>query len=336
MTKFNLAQLILGAGLLTTAFYIGISTKNQNGAGATNPVEELANEDLTLRTPLLPADEAVPEPTRLPNLQEQLGNTERLPQVQQDSDKSAQKIRQPDFSFLKREQVSDQKLAVEDSLSALHPKEGPVFATPPPRNTPDGFTINEADLSRKDRALPELPSIGGPQANQNLPDRSLASEIPKSPPVFNPAAENQSFKPLLPLDETELKFREATGDVAAITNIGSNNNSVLIQDSTTGLDRRDTSPITISTGWNAESKLTPITRSDMESNVLNASAFRIHVVRTGESLQTIAARYYHSRDYYLEIYLANQDVLQSPINLTPGVSLKIPDLVKSQSAGTDR
>jgi hypothetical protein len=62
----------------------------------------------------------------------------------------------------------------------------------------------------------------------------------------------------------------------------------------------------------------------LESSV--RSSFRIHVVRTGESLQTIAERYYQSRDYYLEIYLANQDVLDSPIHLPPGISLKIPDL----------
>ena len=54
-------------------------------------------------------------------------------------------------------------------------------------------------------------------------------------------------------------------------------------------------------------------------------AGRVHVVEDGDSLWTIAERYYGSGVRYLEIFDANRDVLQSPDALTLGVSLRVPE-----------
>lgn len=53
-------------------------------------------------------------------------------------------------------------------------------------------------------------------------------------------------------------------------------------------------------------------------------SFQLHIVRPGESLPSITQHYLGSPDFYLDIYLANQDILTSPAGLTPGQSLKIP------------
>ncbi len=61
---------------------------------------------------------------------------------------------------------------------------------------------------------------------------------------------------------------------------------------------------------------------------IDTDSFRVHVTRAGDTLQSLASKYYGSVDFYLDIYLANQDQLDSPINLPPGKSLKIPDYGK--------
>lgn len=54
--------------------------------------------------------------------------------------------------------------------------------------------------------------------------------------------------------------------------------------------------------------------------------FRVHVVRPGETLQSISNAYFGSSDYYLDIYVANQSLLSDPADVPIGASLKIPGL----------
>lgn len=68
----------------------------------------------------------------------------------------------------------------------------------------------------------------------------------------------------------------------------------------------------------------PIAPRTAESTALGADGFRVHVVRPGETLQSLSRHYFGSPDYYLDIYSVNQDVLQSPGSIRTGQSLKIP------------
>lgn len=49
-----------------------------------------------------------------------------------------------------------------------------------------------------------------------------------------------------------------------------------------------------------------------------------HTVRSGETLTSIAAKYYSAPAGYLKIYNANRDVLSSPDKVKPGMVLRIP------------
>jgi nucleoid-associated protein YgaU len=51
-----------------------------------------------------------------------------------------------------------------------------------------------------------------------------------------------------------------------------------------------------------------------------------HVVREGETLYSLARRYYHDDRKFVEIFRANQDVLTTPDPLRPGTVLVIPEL----------
>jgi nucleoid-associated protein YgaU len=55
-------------------------------------------------------------------------------------------------------------------------------------------------------------------------------------------------------------------------------------------------------------------------------AVRRHTVQEGETLFTLAQRYYGDGDRFVDLYRANRGVLKSPDALEPGTVLTIPDL----------
>ena len=74
----------------------------------------------------------------------------------------------------------------------------------------------------------------------------------------------------------------------------------------------------------AESKLTRLRDNTMQKISLSTTQFTDYTVKRGDSLQTIATKYFGKPDYYLDIYLANRDRLRYPGDLREGMSIKIP------------
>ncbi len=78
--------------------------------------------------------------------------------------------------------------------------------------------------------------------------------------------------------------------------------------------------------------LTPQAKSGMVSLkskrvnriTLETNQFVRHVTESGETLQRLSEKYYGKPDYYLDIYLANQDVLPNPATVPVGKTLRIP------------
>jgi nucleoid-associated protein YgaU len=58
-----------------------------------------------------------------------------------------------------------------------------------------------------------------------------------------------------------------------------------------------------------------------------------HTVQEGETLFSLAHRYYGDKDRFIEIYQVNRDTLKSPDALTPGMTLTIPNLQSAPSEG---
>lgn len=57
---------------------------------------------------------------------------------------------------------------------------------------------------------------------------------------------------------------------------------------------------------------------------LETNRFIRHRSKEGETLQKVSRQYYGKPDFYLDIYLANQDVLRNPGRIPKGTSLRIP------------
>ena len=70
-------------------------------------------------------------------------------------------------------------------------------------------------------------------------------------------------------------------------------------------------------------------RTNGESPVAVVS--RRHIVQEGETLFTLAEHYYGDKTKSLVIYQANQDVLKSSEQLTPGMFLVIPNAKAPES-----
>jgi nucleoid-associated protein YgaU len=64
----------------------------------------------------------------------------------------------------------------------------------------------------------------------------------------------------------------------------------------------------------------------------SAGSRRQHTVQPGETLFSLAQRYYGDGDKFVELYRLNRDVLQTPDPLPAGVVLTVPDLPDKASA----
>ncbi|MCM8820555.1 MAG: LysM peptidoglycan-binding domain-containing protein, partial [Candidatus Omnitrophica bacterium] len=51
---------------------------------------------------------------------------------------------------------------------------------------------------------------------------------------------------------------------------------------------------------------------------------KMHIVKNGETLSTIASKYYKDSSRWKDIYNANRNVLKNPDVITPGTKLVIP------------
>jgi LysM repeat protein len=267
MQKFHLGQILVGAALLTAAFYFGINYKVQP-APEMNSVAELANEDLTLKKPLLPPSETETQTKQLQN------------PVAKSAPLQAPSLTKP-----------------EQQIPQLQMKPGEVAAKFQEQSV-------EPDFSRI-KSLPE-------PATSSILDRGQFSAEPLV--NSNTRETRDAFKPLIPPTMPQ-------------------DNSTLITPEISQLDLPAQSPAAQRA---TSSSLLAIPERQLVANPNRKSSFQVHVIRSGETLQSIAKRYYHSDEYYLEIYVANQDVLPSPIRLPAGTTIKIPDLANRSASANDK
>jgi nucleoid-associated protein YgaU len=61
-----------------------------------------------------------------------------------------------------------------------------------------------------------------------------------------------------------------------------------------------------------------------EPGAVSTSAYRVHVVHNGDTLERLAERYLADRGRSLELFDLNRDVLENPHVLPIGAELRIP------------
>lgn len=66
-------------------------------------------------------------------------------------------------------------------------------------------------------------------------------------------------------------------------------------------------------------------RNRQQTNIpLQTDQFSLHTTQASDTLQSLSTKYYGKPDYYLDIYLANQQTLRNPAVIPAGIQLRIP------------
>ena len=65
-------------------------------------------------------------------------------------------------------------------------------------------------------------------------------------------------------------------------------------------------------------------RSGQNKIQLKTNEYVRHRTKSGDTLQKLSKQYYGKPDYYLDIYLANQHLLENPGTVPIGLTLRIP------------
>jgi nucleoid-associated protein YgaU len=317
----QLAQILIGATALTGAFFFGSVMQRRHGdlEKTTNAQPMLENEDLVWHSaPEAKSQEAtsiaaspplsVAESTAGQPAASEL-NSERQPPRPAASEPLGQgpsvsdaksipplerKVVQPDFSRWAES-------APVANGAAERPSPMLPLASPP--QLLGGPTRPEGELTPQPSALVDpLDSFG---AGKGLPETDpwtapLSSVLLKPPAVSSPQPQPQLQSPPLPAD-SDVTLN--TAKQFAPTDLNSSTRL-------------------------AATELVPVNQANLRRAEVDTDSFRVHVTRPGDTLQSLSLKYYGKADFYLDIYLANQDQLESPIHLPAGKTLKIPDYGK--------
>ncbi len=280
----GVVQILVGFGCLAGAWYYGHISSASSAGGLDRAPTDLPAEDLVWNT----------APVSPPPLQD-----------------GASGSTQPDAELQHRNAAS--------GPNANRDNPGPMLAPP-------DFSQLAAEIDRE-RALQKANALKNslseiPPVASAVERPEIAAIPPPAPQLQNAAAGASRLVPVragVPQgNDVEPTLPFTAGTFRANSFTGSESSQVLrpILDSQ---PQTDTGGSVLS----ATSGLSPLSSRVSELQV-TANGFKIHVVRPGETLQTLSRDYFGSADYYLDIYACNQDVLDSPAAIRSGVSLRIP------------
>lgn len=174
-----------------------------------------------------------------------------------------------------------------------------------------GPMIVEPDFSQLETRLAAGPNGSGPSLSAVDRGTGVSSEVPALRPV---APDGQGLRTLdQPLSVPPEDRITRSGESAVGGNFQVLKPAPLPDVSL--LDR---------TGVAGPGALAPVVYDRETTLSGDAGSFRMHLVRPGETLQSLSRHYFGEPDYYLDIYALNQDVLTSPAAVRAGLTLRIP------------
>jgi hypothetical protein len=343
------AQIAIGTIVLGAAFVIGIQMRSQNAKSEvqTEQSNPESSEFVWQKPPYSNQTEAqpgliempearkrvpaIPEPARLDlasrnaNQADQQPESPQLPASEtQHQPILAKTIVEPDFSSLASsfsETRENQASLLKDTQNNIAPLPRLLPTEPSPESgqleTSSSQSLNRIvdkyDIAPRSTAFqaddfaPQLkganPQVeSGMSINENQPPPPVefdvdnnADRLVSSSPVQAP-----QFAHKIPLDAAEQVASEAETETEI---------PVLLPQELTQATNRGMIEV-----------------SSRQSNGLRLETNRFirHRSKPGETLQQVSRQYYGKPDFYLDIYLANQDVLRNPGRIPSGTSLRIP------------
>ena len=286
------------------------------------------------------------EANLVPNLSNQ-GNPEN-DFVSPDISASQQAIAEPDFSryaiedYMEPAQAVSPPIPTEPMQSELRGKLATAseIATPDfGQHFPSEIRVNNNEIppsnqTRQEESLFRLrrPNMNTQQSSTVLrPARQLESQF-TSPPKFRPPGRNYSQHQQRASQQEKYYERQRSTYEADHSGSGSDSryNSVperaqeftlepgfrpIVRKQPTGnsLQNQGTHSNTVS--------IRPRNRSPIMSD---STRYKTYQTTAGETLHDLAVRFYGDSAFYLDIYVVNQGVLNSPGEVPAGITLKIP------------
>ena len=324
----NWVQIFVGATALTGAFFFGSVMQRRHGDldKKTAPQPMLENEDLVWqKTPSLTAEEPNTRPQPMfsgqdtPAKRDSGAERDNAAAEKLNSDPSRSSVLDSNPSKLESEEQITRKVVQPDFSRWAN-------SSPP---TGSGTSVIEAapmlPLGKTPPLLDEPAQPAGPWSP--APSRSLDQPIALSPeptPEHDPWTAPLSSVLLKPPVTKSEENRLPPNSAAAITDSKTAATPAPMLPANPAPASSAGGPSTQATA----NSLVPVSQPGTKKLEIDTDSFRIHVVRAGDTLQSLAQKYYGKTDFYLDIYLANQDQLTSPINLPAGKALKIPDYSK--------
>lgn len=281
-------QITIGAAVLTGAFYFGSVAQRRHGDLPGAPATEaLQHEDLVWHTPTVRHEIGFDNESQPP-----AAGGDLLAPASRSGEKQENREAEKD-------RTGTQPIVAPDFS-----RFGSGLVAMPGANSPQPPPMLPFEH------VPDEPQPAGQPASVTVTAKKPLSEALLPPNSDRDGMRGEQVPPLLPRREEfppllpERRLPSPAGETSA----GDAADSSVLEGQPTGVGPR----------------LVPVADRSQDLDIPNDS-FRIHVVRYGETLQSLARQYYGRPEYYLDIYLANQDLLSSPIHLPVGSALKIPE-----------
>jgi nucleoid-associated protein YgaU len=317
----NWVQIFVGATALTGAFFFGSVMQRRHGdldkKTAAQPM--LENEDLVWqKTPSLTAEESKSRPQPMVSGQDTTAKQDNDAAEKANPAHSRSSVLDSTSKPEAEEQIA--RKVVEPDFSRWANSAPPNGASERVAEAAPMLPLGKTPPLLDQPAQPSGPFSPAPSRSLDQPIALSPEPTPKHDPWTAPLSSVLLKPPVAKSEENRLPPTAA----AAILGPQTDAMPAPMLPATATPASNATGPSTQA----ATNALVPVRQPGTKKLEVDTDSFRIHVVRSGDTLQSLAQKYYGKADFYLDIYLANQDQLISPINLPAGKALKIPDYSK--------
>jgi hypothetical protein len=222
------------------------------------------------------------------------------------------------------------RLRGDSAISAIGPEPESPSAAPQRKIAEEDRDRSVLEYqARNSPSVPEsswqAPAHPNAVVSYNDPFPSHSSRINKVPTPIHPAASHNQVGETRPAGESEVGSPMGSWTPRNPTSSldPTQAKAITPQSAETGQPSRRSVPF----GLNDENRtrLSRLTTFPGEREHAAATKFRNYQTQSGDTLYSISVKFFGTRDYYLDIYLANRDRLRNPAEVpAAGIPLRIP------------
>jgi hypothetical protein len=287
-------QVIVGGMLLVTAFLVGRHINDK-------PIIVTGGQDTHEMAPVnLQASTSKPAPSKMTD-----SNPSAMEQMEQNSDN----IQHSDQRSLRDRILDERKKQVGGKLALKLPEINTDFPKPKP------FTLSEADIVVPDFAKFDSPETldVSPEYPRETASQENSSPIPRSDGNTLPANRDDGIvvgpvpsKRISEIAERKFSFppQSTSEPIKSSSKVNRSLRTVRKKQTTIG-------------------QLVPVRHRESRITT-DTQKFISYTTVFGDTLHGLSSRFFGKPDYYLDIYLANKELLENPSTVPVNKNLRIP------------